>query len=147
MNILAVIRIVLGALFIFSGGEKLLSPPENFMYVVEGYNILPLPAVRVVALTFPWIELITGTLVFSGFFLREALAVLGCISVGLMMVVGQAILRRLPLDHCGCFGEIIHLPLRGVIVVDITILLLTLLCLNNLKQTAFLSIDRFYAKE
>ncbi|MBF0594223.1 MAG: DoxX family membrane protein [Candidatus Omnitrophica bacterium] len=140
-----VIRCVLGLLFVISGGEKLLSPTENFLYVIDSYQMLPRPLEQAVAVVFPWLEVMTGVFILSGLWLRQALATLLLISASLMVIVGQAIVRKLPLDNCGCFGELIHLPLRGVILVDLSVFVLALLCLFNIRKTARFSLDGFYA--
>ena len=67
-------------------------------------------------------------------------------SVSLAGIVSQAIVRQLPLDSCGCFGELIHIPLRGVLLVDLSVIVLTLLCLANIKRTSLFSIDGLYAR-
>jgi hypothetical protein len=141
------IRIILGILFIISGGEKLLTPSENFAYVIEGYKVFPLSWANVIAQIFPWVETLTGLFLVLGLWLRPALAVLMLMSASLIGIVGQAILRRLPLDNCGCFGELIHLPLRGVILLDISVGCLALLCWLNIKETLWMSLDAFYKSQ
>ncbi|MEI6438100.1 MAG: MauE/DoxX family redox-associated membrane protein [Candidatus Omnitrophota bacterium] len=141
-----VIRLLLGALFIFSGGEKLLKPMEEFLYVIDGYQALPQWAEPAVALLFPWVEFFAGLFILLGFWLRQALAVLLLLSAALALIVGQAILRHLPLDNCGCFGELIHLPLHGVILIDLSVIALSALCLANSTKASRYSLDAFYAR-
>ena len=140
------VRIVLGVLFIISGGEKLLRPLEEFLYVLDGYQAVPRVLEPAVAMVFPWVELLSGLCILLGFWLRPALVALLVISASLAGIVGQAILRNLPLDNCGCFGELVHLPLRGVILVDLSVLALTILCLVNFRRTARFSLDGWYAR-
>jgi len=63
-----------------------------------------------------------------------------------VVVVGQALLRGLPLESCGCFGEWIHLKPQAVIVMDSLSLLLTILLLRNLPLTKKLSLDIYIDK-
>ncbi len=140
------IRIILGVLFIISGGEKVLSPMENFLYVIDGYKVIPTGFEPAVALVFPWVELLVGVFILLGLWLRQAFVVLFLMSVSLAGIVSQAIVRQLPLDSCGCFGELIHIPLRGVLLVDLSVIVLTLLCLANIKRTSLFSIDGLYAR-
>lgn len=144
---LAGIRILLGVLFVISGGEKIISPVENFLMVIHGYDFLPQPLERLAAMVFPWVELFTGLFLLAGLWLRQALMVLIMMSVSLMLVVGQAILRRLPMENCGCFGELIHLPLQGVFFVDLTVLALSVFCLVNYKKAMRFSVDAMYAQK
>ncbi len=140
-----IIRLMLGGLFIISGGEKVLGPLQNFLYVISAYQVFPPPLDQAAALVFPWVELAIGFCVFLGLWLRTALAGLLLMSLALMAIVGQAVIRQLPLDSCGCFGELIHLPLQGVFFLDLSVFVLTLLCLINIRKTSFFSLDQMYA--
>lgn len=139
-----VIRMILGVLFIVSGLEKIISPAENFQYVIEGYAIFSPELARMVSIVFPWIELFTGLFIALGFWLQPALMGMLLISTSLIIVVGQAIIRRLPLENCGCFGNLIHLPLQGVIVLDSAIFALTLFLLLNAVKASKFGLDDFY---
>ena len=119
---------------------------ENFLYVIDGYKAIPAGLERPVALLFPWVELLTGLFILLGLWLGQALGVLLLMSLSLIAIVGQAILRQLPLDNCGCFGELVHLPLRGVILVDLSVVILTVLCLVKIKRTSLFSLDNAYAR-
>ena len=142
---LLVLRFVIALIFIISGGEKLISPPENFLYVLQAYAVFPDTLVRVAAVVFPWIELGVGVFLALGLWLRPTVFVLACMSGSLIMVVAQAIIRKLPIDSCGCFGNLVHLPLRGVIILDVIIFVTALLFLNNMKAVRRFSLDRLYA--
>ncbi len=139
-----VIRVILGVLFVVSGMEKVISPAENFQYVIEGYAIFPPVLAHAASVVFPWIELFTGLFIALGLWLQPALMGMLLISTTFILVVGQAIIRRLPLENCGCFGNLIHLPLQGVIVLDSTIFALTLLLLLNTRETSKFGLDTFY---
>lgn len=141
-----VIRVILGVLFIVSGGEKVLSPMANFLYVIDGYKVMPQAIEPAAALVFPWVELLTGLFILLGLWLRQALGVLLVMSASLIVIVGQAILRQLPLDTCGCFGDLVHLPLGGVILIDFSVFLLTLLCIINIKKASLFSLDELYVR-
>ena len=103
------LRIIIGSIFIVSGLGKLLSSYQNFLYVVQAYQLLPSWGEVLVAHIFPWIELIVGVFVLLGLWtiwgLRGAMVLFGVFVV----VVGQALIRGLSLASCGCFGEWIHL--------------------------------------
>ena len=143
---LLVLRFVIALIFIISGGEKLISPPENFLYVLQAYAVFPDALARVASVVFPWIELGVGVFLALGLWLRPTVLVLLCMSGSLIMVVSQAIIRKLPIDSCGCFGNLVHLPLKGVIILDVTIFVTALLLLNNMKVVCRFSLDRLYDK-
>ena len=141
---LFVLRLVIALIFIVSGFEKLLSPSENFLYVLQAYSVFPDVTARMIAVTFPWVELGVGVFLALGLWLRPTVLVLACISGSLIMVVAQAIIRRLPLDSCGCFGNLVHLPLGGVIFLDTVIFFSALLFLKNMKAARSISLDQVY---
>jgi len=140
------LRILIGGIFIFSGLGKLLSPYQNFLYAIQAYQFLPSWGEVLAAQIFPWIELIVGVFVFLGLWtswgLRGALVLFGVFVV----VVGQALIRNLPLENCGCFGEWIHLKPQTVIVMDSVSLLLTVVLLRNLSSVKKFSLDSYFDK-
>jgi hypothetical protein len=139
-----ILRVVIGSIFIVSGLGKLLGPYQNFLYAVQAYQVLPSWAEVLTAQIFPWIEFFVGIFVLLGLWtswsLRGALVLFGVFVV----IVGQALIRGLPLESCGCFGEWIHLRLQSVIIIDSASLLLTLLLLYNIPQTRKLSLDSYF---
>jgi hypothetical protein len=139
-----ILRIAIGSVFLVSGLSKLLSPYQNFLYVIQDYQLLPSWAEALAAQAFPWIELIVGLFVLLGLWtswcLRGAL-VLFCIFV---VVVGQALIRGLALDHCGCFGGWVHLKPQTVIILDSASLLFTVLMLRNIPLTRKFSLDAYF---
>ncbi len=145
-NIILGCRFLIAALFIVSGGEKLLGSSEDFYYVLQAYAVFPDPLARLISFVFPWVEFSTGVFLALGLWLRPVLALLTVISGSFILVVGQAIVRGLPIDNCGCFGELVHLPLRGVIVVDVTTLILALVCLKHGEAVSLFSVDGHYKK-
>ncbi|MBF0122138.1 MAG: DoxX family protein [Candidatus Omnitrophica bacterium] len=145
-NILLFIRVLLGVLFIVSGGEKAVGPSENFLYVIQAYQILPDPLAQLASVFFPWAELFIGLSILLGIWLDVGLIALAGVSCSLILMVGQAIVRNLPIDSCGCFGSLVHLPLRGVIILDVTVLVSTLFCLRNIDQARWLSLDNYFVK-
>ena len=145
MNFMFVLcRIILGIIFIVSGSGKLLSPYQNFLYVIQAYQILPSWTEALTAQIFPWVELLVGAFLLIGLWtswgLRGALILFGIFVV----VLGQALIRNLPLENCGCFGEWIHLKPQAVIIMDSLCLLVTFVLLGNLARTKKLSLDSYF---
>ncbi len=138
------LRIVIGSIFLVSALGKLLGPYQNFLYVVQAYQFLPSGGEVLVARIFPWMELFVGLSVLLGLWtawgLRGALVLFGAFVV----VVGQALIRALPLESCGCFGDWIYLKPQSVIIMDSTGLLLTLLLLRNLSYVKNFSLDSYF---
>ena len=101
-NVTVVIRIALGAVFLFSCAGKI-AAPAAFAAIVTSYQLLPPPLVSATAVVFPWIEAVCGlALVFGR--LEKGAALL----INLMMVVFTGLIlyngyRGLNIA-CGCFS-------------------------------------------
>ena len=139
---IAYIRIFIGSILLASGIEKILSPYQNFQYVIQAYEFLPTDLEKLAALVVPWIELFVGLFLVIGLWidlaLKGALLLFGCFIV----IVGQALLRGLPIDQCGCFGEMIHIKPQFIVVFDSLILLLIVYLINNPTAVTRLSLDK-----
>jgi len=142
--VLVLIRIMIGMVYVISGAEKLLQPYGNFLYVVQEYDIVPSVTVEyVVAWLFPWLELFLGGFLLLGLWTRESLMSVGLFSAAFIIAVGQAIIRKLPLAECGCFGDLVGIPLTATLMIDILILSLVILLLRFCDQGTLLwAIDR-----
>jgi len=137
----ALVRILIGSVFLVSAFGKLLVSYQNFLYVIQAYQLLPSWGEVLTAQVFPWIELLVGVFVFLGLWtswaLRGAVVLFGIF----VIVVGQALLRGLPLENCGCFGEWIHLKPQTVIVMDSLSLVVTAVLLRHLSSSKKFSLD------
>ena len=142
-----ILRIIIGCIFLVSSLGKLLSPYQNFLYVVQAYQLLPSFAEVWVSQIFPWIELIVGVFVVLGLWtpwaLRGALVLFGIFVV----VVAQALIRGLPLEHCGCFGEWLHLKPQTVIVMDSVSIVLIFVLLGNIQRVQNFSLDHYFDRK
>ena len=146
IKFLVCVRILFGCLFIVSGFEKLIGPYQNFLYVVQSYEFLPTLLEEMVARTLPWIELFLGVFLVVGLWLKWALRSIGMVIFLFILIVGQALLRKLPIDECGCFGSLISLPLAGVLIFDGTLFLITGLLIKQEKHTRFCSLDQHFSQ-
>jgi len=144
IKIFVVIRILIGFIFVVSGFEKLIGPYQNFMYVVQSYEFLPTVLEEVVARILPWGEFFLGVFLVFGLWLKWTLRSTLILIGMFILIVGQALLRKLPIDECGCFGGLISLPLYGVLIFDCTLLLLTSLLLKYKNRTNILSLDGYF---
>ena len=136
----------MGCIFIVSGFEKLIRPHENFLYVVQSYALLPEMLAVFVAQVFPWLELITGVFVLAGLWLKISLRILWGFTLIFILIVSQAILRNLPLNECGCFGELLSLPLHVVLLFDSCLLITIAFLTTSIKHTSRISLDNYFLK-
>jgi uncharacterized membrane protein YphA (DoxX/SURF4 family) len=97
-------RLALGALFLFAAGSKLRHPWLLFTFTIDSYQMhLPLWAVNVLARTIPWLELLLGLILISGWMLRWA-CVAACAAIAIFLAaLTRAYAMGLHID-CGCFG-------------------------------------------
>ena len=144
IKIFVILRVLMGGLFILSGFEKLVGPYQNFLYVVQSYAVLNTFGEELVARFFPWIELLLGVFLMFGLWLKWALRGVILLIVVFMAVVGQAIVRNLPIDECGCFGELISFPLHVTIVIDSALLVLAGVLARSGKLVSHFSLDRYF---
>jgi ubiquinone/menaquinone biosynthesis C-methylase UbiE/uncharacterized membrane protein YphA (DoxX/SURF4 family) len=142
-------RLLIASVYIVSGAEKLLQPYQNFAYVVQGYDLLHHAALEnLTARIFPWLEYFIGGLLLIGLWTRLALTGIAVFSGIFIFAVGQAIARHLPLDECGCFGDLVGMPLEVTLAIDCIILVATvsLLYLFN-KGTIWWALDGYWSNK
>lgn len=136
-----ILRWTIATVFLVSGLEKCLGPYQNFLYVVQQYELFPSGVEQVIARIFPFIELFIGIFLLVGLWTKQSLQAALIVNVAFILVVGQALIRQLPIDQCGCFGELIHVPLAGILLFDTGLLALNCLVLWNLSKALRFSMD------
>lgn len=112
------VRLVLAAIFIYSGAIKL-PGPAAFAEIIAGFGLLPDALVIPAAVILPLAELIAGIgLVFA---VRGSLPAITAMLVVFISVLGYGIHLGLDID-CGCFGpedpEQAYKGLRGAVARD-----------------------------
>lgn len=117
-------RLLLGGMFMVSGLEKLLYPPEEFIVVLKSYHLLPEPLLRPFALFFPWIEVLFGTFLVIGLFYKISLLMVGGLLLLFTLAIGSTLVRGIPLEDCGCFKSLGFKESGGTAVFRNIILLL-----------------------
>lgn len=141
------VRIAIGLLFFLVGGGKLLGHYQNFLYVIQSYDIFPPPMEELIARSLPWIEFFLGLFLILGLWMKVTLAGVLALFMGFLTVVGQALVRKLPLSECGCFGEWLSVPLPAIFGFDTVLLLLTLMMRVKLEKTSRFSLDGIFREQ
>lgn len=94
-------RVVLGLIFVAASWDKI-ADPMAFAKIVRNYQILPDMLVGGVALVLPWIEVVVGVCLLTGFLTRGA-----SLSAALMMAVFLSAMAWAQYKgistQCGCF--------------------------------------------
>jgi len=143
---LVLVRIWIGIIFVLSGTQKLLGPYQNFLYIIQSYQVLSRPWDTVVAIILPWGELLLGIFAILGLWTPWALRGLLLLTTVFMAVVVQAIVRSLPIQECGCFGEGLSFPLPTTLLLDSVLWIYIAFLIIRLERTNGFSIDRYYLK-
>ncbi len=128
MNILLLFsRVLIGAVFIVSGWEKLLAPVENFQASLEAYEVFPAMFIPLISHTVPWMEFVMGILIVMGFLTRAVSFVIGGFLMVFILVLARTVILDLPIASCGCFGDFVSLSPLQSLVLDSGLLILTAL--------------------
>ena len=95
-------RVVLGGVFLYAGGSKIVDPP-GFAHELSNYRLLPDAAVAPIALALPWLEVLCGALLVAGIWRREAALLLAGLLVVFVAALSIDLARGIAV-YCGCFG-------------------------------------------
>lgn len=96
-------RIIIGFVFIYAGAEKI-SNPESFAISIAAYKLLPIWVINFLAITLPWIELVSGLLLVFGIQVKENTVILLVLLLVFNIAITISLLRGLNIE-CGCFGN------------------------------------------
>lgn len=146
-NFFLLIRIVIGMVYLISGGQKLVEPVENFIYVIESYKIIDNEVlVQWIGWSFPWLEYILGGFLIIGLWLRLAVIGILLLNISFIFVVSQALIRDLPLRECGCFGDLMGSPLYVTLGLDILTVIGLIMLFMNFNYLRNMSLDYLLKK-
>jgi uncharacterized membrane protein YphA (DoxX/SURF4 family) len=136
------LRLAAASAFLVSGWLKLMQPHENFLAVVQSFEIVHGAPADLASRVLPWGEFTLGAFLLLGLWTRPAAAGLLGLSTLFLAALISAVLRHLPIDRCGCFGEAVSIPLKQMILVDSGLWLS--LAFLALKPPSFFALDRFF---
>ncbi len=111
-------RVLLGAVFIVSGFQKLTTPAVNFAAAIEKFEVVGGPSALFIAQTLPWLEFAGGVLFVLGLWTTVSGLLLWAMNSGFTLLLASSLIRKLPIEQCGCFGEAIHLSVPHMLVLD-----------------------------
>ncbi|MBZ5576714.1 MAG: DoxX family membrane protein [Acidobacteriia bacterium] len=101
--LLLLVRLALGAVFVYAAWVKLREPWLLFAMSIDAYQVLPQWAVLTVARTLPWLELALGILLFAGRWRRLSSVAASALLMLFFSLMVRAYIRGQTID-CGCFG-------------------------------------------
>ena len=111
-------RLLVGAAFLFSGVEKAASGPAEFAVVIEAYRLVPDSLLLPMAALLPWLEAFLGMCLLSGYALPATFAAAAAFLSLFIVAIASTLLRKIPLESCGCFGGAIHLSPPQALTLD-----------------------------
>jgi uncharacterized membrane protein YphA (DoxX/SURF4 family) len=95
-------RLVLGGVFVVSGGLKVIDP-QSSVAAVRAYKLLPSSLVTIVGWGLPFAEIALGLLLLAGIATRVVAAAAAMLLIIFILAVVSVAARGLSID-CGCFG-------------------------------------------
>jgi len=98
-----VLRLVLGAIFLYAAWTKLRQSYLIFAMSIDAYQLLPSWAVLLIARTLPWFELAVGVLLLIGYKLRWVSVAATGLLVMFFALMLRSYIKGEGID-CGCFG-------------------------------------------
>lgn len=102
-HLTAILRAGLGALFLYAGIIKIINPAA-FAGSVANYQVLSYAGNYLVAVILPWIEVICGALLVTGWRARSAAALVALMNAFFIVLLFSTVVRGLDID-CGCFKQ------------------------------------------
>ena len=98
--LILIIRLLLGATFIYVSYNKILDPAK-FARDISNYHIIPFGLENTVAIILPWLELIIGLGIVLGVCIDANVFISGGLLILFIILIAQAILRGFNIE-CGC---------------------------------------------
>ena len=96
-----VLRLALGAFFVYASLDKIWSPSAFAKIVYQWQVVGPVPS-NLVAVTLPWVELLAGLLLIAGAWKRESALVVALMLVVFVVAAGSVMARGIDVENCGC---------------------------------------------
>ena len=99
---IAIVRLYVALVFILSGLEKI-NDLAAFSDAIENYKLLPLELINIFAIIIPWVEVVAGTFLLFGIFIKENSVIIFSLLAFFTLAVLLAVIKGLNID-CGCQG-------------------------------------------
>ncbi len=118
------LRLSFGIVFICASIPKILSP-SDFAVILYGYSIFPIHFINIIAIVFPFVELVCGLSLILGVCFKPSLIVLNFSILIFIIIISFNLIRGHEFD-CGCFavGDPTHVSAAGQLLVRDLVLLI-----------------------
>jgi uncharacterized membrane protein YphA (DoxX/SURF4 family) len=126
------VRLVVGAIFIYAGLAKV-TAPVRFTIDIHNYHLLPWPMTVALAFYLPWLEIGCGLALLLGRLYQAAVSILVALTIIFIVASASARIRGIDIT-CGCFGHLSNnLSFGWHLALDI-VLLIVLVALWSSKR-------------
>lgn len=120
-------RWILGGIFIYASIDKIIAP-DHFAKIIYGYYLFPEYSINLIAITLPYLEMVSGVAMIAGIYPRSAGIILGILLLLFSIAISINLIRGVEFD-CGCFsvdepGYL--LTAKQLLVRDILLLMLSI---------------------
>ena len=102
VRIHTIIRVLLGLVFVWASWDKIFNP-QAFAGIIENYKILPDILIWPVAVILPWLEIISGALLISGYMVRGSAFIINVLTLTFIIALTCNLYRGIDIT-CGCFS-------------------------------------------
>jgi uncharacterized membrane protein YphA (DoxX/SURF4 family) len=99
--LVTLLRVALGGVFVVASLDKIQNP-EAFATAIANYRLLPYTVINGIAIVLPWLEVISGTLLVLGVWIRASTMIAWVLLLVFSVAISQALVRGLDIS-CGCF--------------------------------------------
>ena len=97
-------RFILGTVFIYASIDKIVNA-EAFAAILYNYKLLPDFLIYAPTLFLPWIELVAGSFLVAGIFVRGSSIILNVLLLVFIIAITINLIRGISFD-CGCFSTL-----------------------------------------
>ena len=95
-------RWILGATFIYSSYDKILSPAD-FAKIIYGYGLFPAPLINLIAIIVPYLQLVIAFALILGIYPRSAAIIVNALLAAFVILISINLIRGHEFN-CGCFA-------------------------------------------
>ena len=99
-----ILRLFVGYYFIYASMSKI-PYPAQFADLLASYRLFPYPLINLIAVTVPWLELVTGFFIIIGLRNRATAILIGLCYIVFNTAVGLNVIVGAPIT-CGCYDTI-----------------------------------------
>jgi uncharacterized membrane protein YphA (DoxX/SURF4 family) len=96
------VRLILGVIFLIASADKIYQPAA-FAQAIYNYQILPDALINIMAIILPWLEILLGLFLITGFWLPGTVTLTNALLVIFFGALIFNVVRGLDV-HCGCFS-------------------------------------------